>query len=201
MNDRERGLERQIFRFLASHENVEGKRISLQETFNSLFKSNGLLTSAAFPNGRLVTVDELRQVVRRMVREGWLTQSDALNDLYYELTDNGIVELQARKSSESNFELSEDEVTDRRWARLKQITIKRDNAEQISTLLDRSLDELGKQQITNEQHRQAAAYLLAAKELVNAPAPPSDFVWDLVQKAAAIAGVAQIVLAIFAVLT
>lgn len=51
------------------------------------------------------------------------------------------------------------------------------------------LDSLG---ISNEAKAQARAYIIAAKVLADAPEPPSDVIWELVQRANSIAGIASL---------
>jgi hypothetical protein len=196
MTDREKRIEHQIFQHLAKTSDVGGF-YNLNAIYNELYKSDGLLTPAAFDQGRLIRIDELRVIIRKLAADGVVWPRESLDWINFSLTDAGVVELQRRRSDDPDFQLSPDEAEEQRWQRLKSIVIGANNFDSVSRLIDRSLDELSKAQLTNEQHRQAASYMLAAKELVNAPSPPSQIVWDLIQKAAAIAGLVQTVLMIF----
>ncbi len=199
MKDFEKRLEQRIFQYLSDAEDIT-RESSLNVMYNDLFKSNGLLSSEAFDQGRLIRNDDLRNMVRRMHSEGLVTQREHYSEVYFRLSDAGIVELNRRQSEELDFTLPVQDAETRRWQRLKQTKIDLQNVESVAELINKSLEELSKVDLTNEEHRQAAAYLLAARELVVAPAPPSEIIWDLVQKAAAIAGIAQAVLLIFSVL-
>lgn len=197
MTDREAFIERLLFEYLHQREGHKGKQFGLQRFYDHTFKSNGLLTSRAFIGGRLANRDEVRRVIQKLEKEGNLKVWDNLAEVYFQLSDQGVEELENKLAAAEGFAVSEEEVTARRWERLQSVTINERNAETVSSLIDRSLDVLNHQNLTNEQHRQAAAYMLAAKELVSAPVPPSAIIWDLIQKAAAIAGIVQIILPIF----
>lgn len=196
MTDREKRIERQIFQHLAKAPDVGGA-FNLNAIYNEIYKSDGLLTPAAFDQGKLIRLDELRSVVRQLMADGLVTQRENLDWLAFSLTDAGVIELQRRRAEELDFHLAADQAEEQRWQRLKHIVIGPNNSRTILRLIDQSLDEMAKAQLTNEQLRQAASYMLAAKELVNAPSPPSTIVWDLIQKSAAIAGLVQTVLMIF----
>ena len=197
MSDREKIIERKIFQAVARYGLASGNSFSVHHLFDDLFKSNGLLNSEAFIGGRLVNHDELRLVLRKMEAEGWVQHGFS----YFKLTDAGIIELQKRLQDGAEFALTSEQLDNLRWSRLKAIELSEENANVVTSLIDKSLAELQKQKISNEEHRQAAAYMLAAKELVLAPSPPSEIIWDLIQKASAIAGIVQIVLQIFSALT
>lgn len=197
MVDRDASIERFLFEYLHAREGHKGTQFGLQPFYDQTFKSNGLLTSRAFMAGGLINRDEVRRVILRLEKEGKLKVWDNLAEVYFELSDRGVEELQKQRAEAEGFSISEEDVTARRWERLQSVAINEQNAETVSSLIDRSLDVLNQQNLTNEQHRQAAAYMLAAKDLVSAPVPPSKIVWDLIQKAAAIAGIVQLILPIF----
>ena len=197
MADREATIERKLFEFLHSQEDYKAKQIGLQRFYDHTFKSNGLLTSQAFISGKLVNRDEVRRVIQKLEKEGKLKVWDNLAEVYFVLSDQGVEEFEKQRAEAEGFTLSEEQITARRWERLQSVTINERNAETVSKLINKSLDVLNQQNLSNEQHRQAAAYMLAAKELVSAPVPPSTIIWDLIQKAAAIAGIIQLILPIF----
>ena len=57
------------------------------------------------------------------------------------------------------------------------------------------LDFLG---IGNQQKAQVRAYIVAAKALADAPEPPVELIWELIQRANAIAGIASLFVSIIA---
>ncbi|MEO0699459.1 MAG: hypothetical protein AAFY81_07045, partial [Pseudomonadota bacterium] len=154
----------------------------------------------AFVNGKLIGHDDVRRVVQQLASEKKLTMRGYATEAYFSLTDTGLVGLEKHRSDTDDLSISEEELNAKRWERLQSVVIDSTNSEAVNRLIDKSLDELNKQKLGNEQHSQAAAYMLAAKELVNAPVPPSKIIWDLIQKAAAIAGIVQIILPIFGAL-
>jgi hypothetical protein len=83
------------------------------------------------------------------------------------------------------------------WTGLKAVRIHAANATIVSSLIEAAIDQLSTSQEGSEATVQAAAYLRAANELVNAPDPPSIVIWDLVQEAAAVAGLLQLFSVIF----
>lgn len=50
----------------------------------------------------------------------------------------------------------------------------------------------------NSQKAQARAYILAAKQLADAPDPPVDLIWDIVQRASNLSGIASLFISIIA---
>ena len=193
-------VEYRLFEFLAGLQNAEGDLYHTYALYNSIFKENELLSKSAFINGRLVRLDDLEKVVRSFHQKGWVSYWGNSAGGYFKLTDAGVIELGKRQSENDGFSSPPDDLVEKRWSRLRQIVVDGSNADQISGLIDKSLDEISKLKLSNEEHRQASAFMIAAKELVNAPAPPSKIIWDLIQKAAAIAGIVQLLLPIFSIL-
>lgn len=72
------------------------------------------------------------------------------------------------------------------------------NAKLVSQLIEKALTALPESAAGNFEHMQAAAYLKAAKELVDAPEPPSELIWQLISKAADLVGLIGLFYAIFA---
>jgi hypothetical protein len=84
------------------------------------------------------------------------------------------------------------------WTGLTQTIIDSRNAKVVSGLICKALDSLSAAEIGNFETMQATAYLKAARELVDAPEPPSEEIWRLISRAADIAGLAAVFFAIFA---
>ncbi len=72
------------------------------------------------------------------------------------------------------------------------------NAKVVSRLIEKALKALPESPASNFEHMQAAAYLKAAKELVEAPEPPSELIWQLISKAADLVGLIGLFYTIFA---
>ncbi|SHL59595.1 hypothetical protein SAMN05518668_1021 [Sphingobium sp. YR657] len=87
-------------------------------------------------------------------------------------------------------------VDSRSWTGLTRVRVTHRNARAISRLIDTALGELPTD--CNAKSAQARTLLLAAKELTDAPEPPSDIIWDLVQRAGAVVGLLDIFFRIFA---
>lgn len=83
------------------------------------------------------------------------------------------------------------------WTGLTQTIVDARNARVISSLIGRALDSLSASQAGNFEIMQATAYLKAARELVDAPEPPSEEIWRLISRAADIVGLASVFFAIF----
>jgi hypothetical protein len=62
-------------------------------------------------------------------------------------------------------------------------------------LVERAIDELD---ISNADKAQARAYVVAMLALADAPDPPADLLWELVQRASQIAGIAALLISIVA---
>ncbi|HQV02846.1 MULTISPECIES: hypothetical protein [unclassified Novosphingobium] len=57
-------------------------------------------------------------------------------------------------------------------------------------------DAVEKSNISNQEKSQARAYVLAIHALADAPDPPADLIWQIVQRVAALAGVAALFVAL-----
>lgn len=86
-------------------------------------------------------------------------------------------------------------VDSRSWTGLTRVRVTHRNAHAISRLIDTALGELSTD--GNAKTAQARALLLAAKELTDAPEPPSDIIWELIQRAGAVVGLLDIFFRIF----
>ena len=81
------------------------------------------------------------------------------------------------------------------WTGISAVRVDARNAQAISNLITSALDELGK--VNNANVAQARTLLLAAKDLTEAPDPPSDLIWELIQRAGAVVGLIDIFIRIF----
>jgi hypothetical protein len=85
------------------------------------------------------------------------------------------------------------------WKGLTQRTIiDARNAKVVSQLIEQALTAIPDSAAGNFEHMQAVAYLKAAKELVDAPEPPSELIWQLISKAADLVGLVGLFYTIFA---
>lgn len=87
-------------------------------------------------------------------------------------------------------------IDSRSWTGLTRVRVTHRNARAISGLIDTALSELSSN--GNANTAQARTLLLAAKELTDAPDPPSDIIWELIQRAGAAVGLLDIFFRIFA---
>ena len=83
------------------------------------------------------------------------------------------------------------------WTGLTRTKIDARNAGIVSTLIGQALDSLSASEIGNFETMQATAYLKAARELGDAPEPPSEEIWRLISRAADVAGLAALFFTIF----
>lgn len=83
------------------------------------------------------------------------------------------------------------------WTGLRNIRISEANRERLKSAIGQSREILEIQLLSNEQKAQALAFLRAAEELADAPEPPSDLIWELINRAGAICGILGLFLTIF----
>ena len=83
------------------------------------------------------------------------------------------------------------------WTGLRAKGVTVSNRARIKEAIGEARTLFEQRQLSNEQKVQALVLLRAAEELVNAPEPPSDIVWELINRAAAVCGIAGLVLTIF----
>lgn len=84
------------------------------------------------------------------------------------------------------------------WTGLSRTIVDARNAQVVANLIDKALDVLPATGAANSDVMQAAAYLKAARELVSAPQPPSELIWQLISKAADVLGLFGLFYTIFA---
>ena len=74
------------------------------------------------------------------------------------------------------------------------------NKDEIVALLGKALGEVSSLRLSNPQAAQAVSLISVAVTLAEAPDPPSDLVWAVLERASHIAGVAALLVAIFALM-
>lgn len=75
-----------------------------------------------------------------------------------------------------------------RWTGLTNTVIDTRNAKAVTALIDNALLSLSASSAGNSEIMQAAAYLKAARELTDAPDPPSELIWEMISRAANLTG-------------
>ncbi len=75
-----------------------------------------------------------------------------------------------------------------RWTGLTNTVIDTRNAKAVTALIDSALLSLSASSAGNSEIMQAAAYLKAARELTDAPDPPSELIWEMISRAANLTG-------------
>ena len=83
------------------------------------------------------------------------------------------------------------------WTGLTKTIVDARNARVISGLIGKALDSLPASQAGNFEIMQATAYLKAARELVDAPEPPSEEIWRFVSRAADLVGLVGLFYTLF----
>lgn len=111
------------------------------------------------------------------------------------VTENGDYLVTESRSGASDRSIRVDSAA---WTGLIQrATINARNAKVIGGLIEQALTALPEAGAGNFENMQAAAYLKAAKELVDAPEPPSELIWQLISKAADLVGLIGLFYTIF----
>ena len=78
------------------------------------------------------------------------------------------------------------------------LTLSNAKREKLIVEIEKSLDELDNQNISNDLKAQARSYLRAAQALAEAPEPPVDLIWELIERLNSIAGIASLFVSIVA---
>jgi hypothetical protein len=71
-------------------------------------------------------------------------------------------------------------------------------AEKLKVALSTVDDAIEKATCSNEERAQARAYVLAIHALADAPEPPADLIWQLIERASSMAGIAALFVALLA---
>jgi hypothetical protein len=151
------------------------------------------------PNGTRWVEDKLGENVSQFLEQHGLHRAEdgnsgAFDPDYFdpEYFDTG-------SPKEGRVSLPETVVESASWTGLSKVRIDARNAAAVSSLIDEAIGSLAGDE--NAKIAQARALLRAAKELTDAPEPPSEIIWDLIQRAGAVVGLLDIFLRIFVGLT
>ena len=82
--------------------------------------------------------------------------------------------------------------------RVGEVTIPAENIEPLVAGLKQAEQRLDRLSIGNVEKAQARAYIIATLALAEAPEPPADLMWELLQRANNIAGIASLLVAVIA---
>jgi hypothetical protein len=85
------------------------------------------------------------------------------------------------------------------WTGINVVAVTADNKDVVRKKIDEAMALLDQHQLSNVQKQQAMILLNAARDLVEAPDPPSSIIWDLIARAADVTGLVGFFLALFAV--
>ena len=95
-------------------------------------------------------------------------------------------------------ELSEPQVrSSAPWSIIAGRRITDENREMFQTALAKAQLEIAKLPLSNREMAQIASYLKAAEALAEAPEPPSQMIWRLIERGAAVAGLIAIFIQTF----
>ncbi len=216
MTEEER--ERSILNYLSGNDDEYGEFRSLTTIFEHVtqdkdFRSEYFEEVDSYDDDK----EALRSFLDQMVADGLLTSKwgDRDYEANYKVTDQGIYEsaLGDGPLMESPLKDSGDGIDDSQplpeqialpdqvvidsssWTGLSKVRITYRNAAAVGKLIDEAISTL--ETNDNSGQAQARTLLLAAKTLLDAPDPPSDVIWDLVQRAGAVVGLLDIFLKIF----
>jgi hypothetical protein len=90
-------------------------------------------------------------------------------------------------------------INSQRWTgRVGKVLAETAKREEFILLLDKAEKNLETANASNSERAIARAYIIAARTLAESPDPPEDLVWELISRANALAGVASLFVAIFA---
>lgn len=202
MNSTDEDMERALLRYFARDESAARGFQSLTTIFELMHRPTGWRNSFFDQLQGPEEKGALSAILERMVKDGLLERHESEREYepHYRASDQGLYEEQfgwdalvINDAPDAPAEVAKPQAYDSRtWTGLKAVRIHARNAKVVSSLIDRALDQLPESGEGNEAVMQAAAYLKAARELVDAPNPPSVIIWELVEKAAAIAGLLQL---------
>jgi hypothetical protein len=112
-----------------------------------------------------------------------------------ETEDGEPIELEDGRAEDS---AASDVVHSETWTGIRSQVITAANADRVRVAILQAKDAVRDLE-SNEKTAQAIAYLNAAEALIEAPEPPSDFIWELISRAGAICGVIGLFIALFTI--
>ena len=100
---------------------------------------------------------------------------------------------------QANLRPSFEAVNSSNWTGIPPETvITRENQFALIHLLDDVKNELSNLDLTNSQKDQAISYLVASKMLAESPDPPADLIWEMINRANQVCGIASLFVSLFA---
>jgi hypothetical protein len=162
--------------------------------------------------------EAVRAMLDQMVLDGLLDakMSDRDYERSYRITDQGAYEdafeepvyvpelkisdaASATAADEPSLAYHAPKVRSEKWTGLPRQGILSPKAtERLKTALRSVDDAVAKASCSNEERAQARAYALAIHALADAPEPPADLIWTLIQRANSIAGIAALFISLVA---
>ena len=187
--------ERSLLAYLSSDLEDHQRYRSLTTIFEQFDRPDQWKSSYALD----VTIDDkesLRSVLDEMVLDGLVEGRMGARDYErsYRLSDQGLYEVFAEEPLVIVELPPQDEavnlsVDSKQWTGLTDTIIDSRNAKIVSGMIEKAIDSLPASGAGNFHIMQATAYLKAAKELVDAPEPPSQLIWQLISRAADVIGI------------
>lgn len=223
MSDEE-SLERAILEYLSGGGESMDSSHSLTTILEKVVEPFTRKTAYFADGGEINRKEYIRAFLDQMVADGLLNSQwgERAYEANYSLTDQGRYEASGfdqlalspsvltTESGEPLFteegeflevdDVAPDEpitVDSSKWTGLSKTVIDARNAAVVSDLIGRALDSLSVSERGNFEIMQATAYLKAARELVDAPEPPSEEIWRLISRAADIAQLVGVFFALF----
>ncbi|TGX56112.1 hypothetical protein E5A73_03145 [Sphingomonas gei] len=172
-------LQQFNFHQIAGELGIEAKEAELDQIITTLV-------------GREVLLERIHAIEDIIPSEGSLFLSSQGIDRGLALLDKFVPRVRQARSSGQVEAIRADSSS---WTGLSRVRVTHRNAKVISRLIDAALGELATD--GNSATAQARTFLLAARDLTDAPDPPSDIIWDLIQRAGAVVGLLDIFLRIF----
>ncbi len=220
----EGSLERAILEYLSRNEESTDSFHSFTTIFEEVAEPYTRQTTYFKDGGEINRKEYIRAFLDQMVADGLLDSQlgERGYEANYRLTDQGQYEASGFDqltlssnvltdgSGEPLFtergdfleaeEIPKDEpitVDSSKWTGLTKTIIDARNAKVVSGLIGKALDCLPESEKGNFEIMQATAYLKAARELVDAPEPPSEEIWRFISRAADIVGLVSFFYLIF----
>jgi hypothetical protein len=193
-------VEISVLRFLTKEENLGGFR-PLSKVFAQVRREAKIKKTKAFTTGNVTQKDALRMIMDNMSLHDLLDIRFREGELepVYRARNTGLYDEFGSLPSEESLDDIEGMRLGRKLPRLpKGFQLTEAKREQLIILLKDAELKLDCIDATNNEKSTARAYIIAALTLADAPDPPIDILWEAINRANSVAGVASLLVAVVA---